>query len=363
MDDDIVITGVSVVCPVGHTARTAFTSVKAGIARISEPADLRFLDDRGKRQTAACGAVDGVSDGHRRFLRIYRMAVRAFTEVVAHAQLDAAQVERMPVFLAVAEPERPGWDARVETALMRRIKGALGLRHEASGTTVVRAGHAAAYLALAQAIAAITGGSAERAVVGGVDSYLDEFTLQWLNEMGRLKREVRPGGFVPGEGAAFFVVERRSAAVERQAGCYSTLRAVGNAFEDNGVYEKSACLGAGLTQAVNSAMAGAQAHGGIGLIVCDLNGERHRANEWGLVMPRCLPSGDTPTLWHPADGCGDTGAASGATNIVLATLALARGHAGTQALTWGSSDDGERGAAVLAVAHPEHPPTRRVAWA
>ena len=84
-------------------------------------------------------------------------------------------------------------------------------------------------------------------------------------------------------------------------------------------------------------------------MVCDLNGERYRANEWGHALSRSFGASVPPELvWHPADCLGDCGAAAGVLNVIFGTLALARRSVPDgEVLVWGSSDDGERGAALL----------------
>jgi 3-oxoacyl-[acyl-carrier-protein] synthase-1 len=153
---------------------------------------------------------------------------------------------------------------------------------------------------------------------------------------------------VPGEAAAFLVLERHSAVQKRNAQALAKLVGIGYAIESNSIYDKSPCTGDGLTSAIRSALEGLDGST-LTLVVCDLNGERYRATEWGLALPRSFGASAPPELlWHPADCLGDCGAAAGALNVVFGALALARRSvADGSVLVWGSSDDGERGAALL----------------
>ena len=72
------ITAVGMVTPVGHTATQSCASINAGLSRIAESFEFRVPDEKGHQVTVNCASVIGVTDGHRRFLRHYRMAVRAF---------------------------------------------------------------------------------------------------------------------------------------------------------------------------------------------------------------------------------------------------------------------------------------------
>jgi 3-oxoacyl-[acyl-carrier-protein] synthase-1 len=356
-DDPIVVSAVAAVSPVGHSAAVSFTSVKAGLARIGESTDLKIRDQKGKLMWVTCAAVTGITDGHRRYLRHYRMAVRAFAEVLAHARLDDALLDDTVLHLVLAEPERPGMDDRVEKELVRKISRVLELADLPSRTTITSTGHAGVFEAVQAAANAIATGQCARAIVGAVDGYLDELTLEWLNDTGRLKTDENAKGFVPGEAAAFLVFERLSSTVARKGRALARLAGIGNTVEPNSIYEKSACTGDGLTGAIRSALETEGDASSLSLVVCDLNGERYRANEWGLAMSRSFGTGSPPgLLWHPADCLGDCGAAAGVLNLVFGALALARRNVPDgRVLAWGSSDDGQRGAALLAAVSATRP--------
>ncbi len=347
--DPLVVSGVSAITAIGHDAAVSYASARAGLARIVETREFQVRDARRKLTAVTCAAVDGVTDGQRRYARQYRMAVRAFAELIDHARLDDAALENASVHLGLHEPARPGMDDRLGTDLVPAMCETLALENLSSRTTVDFAGHAVAFLALESAAREIASGRCARAVVGAVDGYLDEVTLQWLADTGRLKGEGHGKGFVPGEAAAFLLVEPLSAARARGARCLARLTGIGSAMEANSLYDETPCLGQGLTQAVGTALRMSAADGPVTLVSCDLNGERHRANEWALVLARSGVEHASPDLWHPAACLGDCGAASGALNLAFGALAVARGDlVPGQALAWGSSDDGERGAAVFA---------------
>ena len=228
-EDSIVVSGVSAVCATGHTAPMAFTSVKAGLARLGVQPDLVFRNDKGKRRQVTCGAVEGVTDGQRRLLRLRRLANRAFGEAILHARLNDAALRGAATYVASAEEARPGFDDRVDH-LMRSVAQTLDLEKPMQRASTFRLGHAGVFHALLQAVNDIGEGRVKRAIVGGVDTYLDELTLKWLDDTDRLKTDERTKGFIPGEGAAFLVVERMSSARERGAGSYATVENLAFAF-------------------------------------------------------------------------------------------------------------------------------------
>jgi 3-oxoacyl-[acyl-carrier-protein] synthase I len=347
--ESIVVSGVAAVTAVGHSAPVSFTSVRARLARIGVSSELKIPDDKGKLMATTCAAVTGITDGHRRYLRHFRMAVRGFAEVLAHAGLDDRLLDETDLHLALAEPERPGMDDRAEKELASKMGRALALEDPIRPWTITATGHAGAFEAIQAAVHAITTGRCSRAIVGAVDSYLDELTLEWLNDTGRLKTEGNTKGFVPGEAASFLVLERQSSAQARNGRMLATLSGIANSVEPNSVYDESPCTGNGLTDVIRTVLAQTGGPIPVSLVVCDLNGERYRANEWGMAASRSFASESAPQLlWHPADCLGDCGAASGVLNVVFGTVAVARRNiADGRVLVWGSSDDGQRGAAVL----------------
>jgi 3-oxoacyl-[acyl-carrier-protein] synthase-1 len=95
-------------------------------------------------------------------------------------------------------------DTSGNAATARRIvrKGAAGAnwpaaqsRRPSSASPV----HAGGLQAVAAALRDLASGMTETAVVVGVDSWLDETTLEWLDATGRLKRDGMPVGLQPGE--------------------------------------------------------------------------------------------------------------------------------------------------------------------
>ncbi len=112
------------------------------------------------------------------------------------------------------------------------------------------------------------------------------------------------------------------------------------------------CLSEGLTTTVRDAVSGLSPPAEtINEIICDINGERYRGEEWGFVCLRLPQYFDDPTAYRsPADCWGDMGAASGPLFAMLACQTAARGYAkGPRTLLWASSEGGLRGAAVLSL--------------
>jgi 3-oxoacyl-[acyl-carrier-protein] synthase-1 len=345
-----VITAVGMVTPVGHTADDACPSIHAGLSRIAESPEFRVPDPKGHRLAAKCAAVIGVTDGQRRFLRHYRLAVRAFTEAIGKAGIDDADLRRAAIYLCICEPDRIQVDSRIHDCLVRRISTGIDVADLTPRAQVLTLGHAGVFQALQMAVSELASGRIRQAIVGGVDSYLDEATLEWLVDIQRLKTDTTVIGMIPGEGAAFVVIESRENAQARGATPLARVDGVATAMESQSMFSGTPSRGEGLTSALQQTL-GALPDGGAdtAVVLCDLNGERYRATEWGLTLPRTLGGlRKSPAVWHPATSNGDTGAASGAINLAFAATAIAKGYARPEhLLVWGSSDEGLRGSAYL----------------
>ncbi len=345
-----VITAGGMVTPVGHTAKDSCAAIWAGISRIGESPEFRVPDVKGHLVPASCAWVSGIADGHRRYLRHYRMAIRAFTETVRQANLVESGLKDCGIYFCIAEPERIEIDSRIQDQLISGICKSLQLPDLSSRTKIFPLGHAGVFYALKAAIADLAAGQVQYAIVGGVDSYLDEATLDWLADINRLKTDSTVNGIIPGEGAAFVVVEKRELAAVNGGSCLARLDGIATSMESNGIYADTPCRGEGLTNTLQLTLGGLPDHGvDTALVVCDLNGERYRALEWGLALGRALAAVQrSPAIWHPAESIGDTGAAAGPINLVLGAVAVGKGYARpAQVLVWGSSDDGQRGSVYL----------------
>lgn len=345
-----VITAVGMVTPVGHTAKDSCAAIRAGVSRIGESPEFRVSDVKGHLIPATCAWVSGITDGHRRFLRHYRMALRAFTETISQANLAASDFSDSRIYLCISEPERIEIDRRIQDQLISRICRTLALPDLNSRTRIFSLGHAGLFYALQAAMADLAAGHIQYALVGGVDSFLDEATLEWLRDINRLKTDITVNGIIPGEGAAFVVIENRKTAAVKTGSCLARLDGIATAMERNGIYVDTPCRGEGLTDTLQLTLGGLPDYGvDTAMVVCDLNGERYRALEWGLALGRALAAvRRSPVIWHPAGSMGDAGAATGPINLALGAVAVAKGYARPrQVLVWGSSDEGQRGSAYL----------------
>jgi 3-oxoacyl-[acyl-carrier-protein] synthase-1 len=184
-------------------------------------------------------------------------------------------------------------------------------------------------------------------LVGGVESWLEPETIEWLEADERLHSAANPWGLIPGEGAAFSAVSDPANTPELRGG----LATLGFGVASESVPRRGAepCLGIGLTAAMQEALTSVPDGEQVDEMFCDCNGERDRAEEFGFAVIRVSDRFvDASAMRTPADCWGDVGCATGAMLLALSYQAAARGWlAGPNMLLWSSSDGPQRAAAAL----------------
>ena len=132
------------------------------------------------------------------------------------------------------------------------------------------------------------------------------------------------------------------------------VRSVGQATEPRRLGCHEGLLGEGLSLALGAATAGLAPDAPIADVYADINGERHRSEDWGFTLLRTSALLRDGTRYVTSAGsCGDVGAATAALQVLLAARAWARGYAaGPRALAFAGSWGGARGVALLEAGEP-----------
>lgn len=256
-------------------------------------------------------------------------------------------------FVLSTGEERPGQTGGYSTEVYSRIRGSLKNRVGFDKGGVIAGGHAGGLIAMLHARDALIKGKARICLVGGADSYLEPETLEWLDELEQLHSEGNIYGFCPGEAAGFCLMSTLGTA--RELGCRPLIELVSlsAAKEENRIKTETVVLGEGLGAAFRLAFESAPPGiGSIDRIICDMNGERYRGNEYGFAVLRNEGRfKDAANFETPADCWGDVGAASGPLFAGLVIEAERRNYSkGPLSLIWASSEDGSRAAALLRAA-------------
>lgn len=342
----VYIIGTGARTPLGLNARSSAAALRAGVSSLGEHPFM--LDQVGD---AMPGALDSLLDpaifGVDRFLPLVKSAL-----LEACAPLERISTQpplSLPVYLALPEV-RPGFSKHDADTIRDALASTDSLPVNISEVKILSEGHAAGLAAFAAAMEHINTGHIKAALVGGVDSYFHPDTMEWLDGNRQLSGSVSRSAFVPGEGAGFCMLA--SAAFSEELGLDQFVRVFEASFgrENKLIKTSDICLGEGLTTTIKKSIERLEpSQKKINDIVCDINGERYRGEEWGFVCLRLPQYFDAPTAYlSPADYWGDMGAASGPLFAMLACQAAECGYAsGPRTLLWASSEGGLRGAVLL----------------
>lgn len=362
------IVGLGAITPVGLSAPATFSALHAGIARLGpigsssvgsdglsgapliggrvplellaslpEGEESDYPGHRALEVARPAPLASYIDDGPERLATMVRLVVEEAAADAAWSARHGAEDDAVAVWLAV-DPADGDEPSRI--VLAAACAAGLADRGLALGAlTLVAEGRSGALSALGRASEAAHG-RAGRALVVGVGSWIRPREVDQLAAFGNLRSGDKPLGILPGECAA-------AIALGAGSGEMPTLGALALANEPAppGAPTDARALSRVLGSALDAIGGPALAP----LVVCDLNGDRGRALEWTIALPRALDAG-MEDLWHPADAIGDAGAGLGALTLAWAAWALV--HAQTEAsraLCWAADDSGARAAVTLTI--------------
>lgn len=355
MNTGLAIIGCGARTPLGMNLPSSAAAVRAGISAIGAHPFLldRFCEPM---KVALDAGLDPRAQGLERLLALaLPAACEALAPLVGTAGAKAG-TPSVSVVLSAGEP-RPGLPASVGEALTDALCDALSKTLQGAVRIGQRlqwmGGHAGGLVAMETARRLLAEGGSDAVLVGGVDSYMARDTLEWLDDNEQLHSEGNIYGFCPGEAAGFVLLTRADTAKGLGLRPLLALVSVGSGIEKNRIRTEDICLGEGLAaafQGAGQALQAVQPQARIDHILCDMNGERYRGNEYGFAILRTQGLFRDPAAFKaPADGWGDVGAASGPLCIGLVAAARAR-HTrgqGELSLVWASSEGGRRAAAIV----------------
>jgi 3-oxoacyl-[acyl-carrier-protein] synthase-1 len=341
-----VITASNVLCAGGRGTEQLWATVRAGISciRRSSVIDRNFdAISMGLVPEDALPPLPPELESKplpasvRRMLRLAAPTLSALLE-------DAGVQGTVSVFLGLPEldPSAFPWG----DDFMRHLASFANKPVDLELSRIFPAGRAAALKALEAALVHLTQSPGAAVVVGGVDTFFNARRIAQLDFEQRILGPQIMDGFIPGEGAAFYILMNEgseaggSPAVKIQAAASS---------EDPGHrYGTDPALGQGLGEAIDKLRAELSGTPRVRNIFAAFNGENFEAKLWGVARLRhsdfFLPDA---IMQHPADCIGDSGAASGALLVALAAHALSSCQREGSTLVWAASDREPRACALL----------------
>jgi 3-oxoacyl-[acyl-carrier-protein] synthase-1 len=282
--------------------------------------------------------------------RICALAAEAAAEAVLPSAQQCASHGVRPIAIIGTPAPRPGWQPASDAPLRAALMQQLPQDSPPQALRTLSLGHVSGLVALEQAWKLIRAGQAEACLAGGVESYIDRATLEWIDWTGQLHGKANPRGFIPGEAACFCLL--MSADAMQRCGLRSRgiLLSVATANEPKLRRDKAICIGEGLTDAMQRCLAVLPEDAGqVDQLIYDFNGQPHRAEEYGFTAMRIGERLRSPSdLLAPADCWGDVGAASGPLFVMLAAMAAQRDYTrGPLTLLWTGAMLAERSVALV----------------
>lgn len=350
--DDIVITGIGMVTPVGLTPAETSASVRANVMRLTE---IPWRDDRFEPFVVGEVLEDGLPDLAATLQRdssiTHREArlLRLGSEPLRQALRTMPENQPVKPTLIVALPEHDTTQPIDPALFLERLSTQTGGAFDASTSVADYRGRAGGLSAIGQAARTLRSGAARFVLAGGIDSFRDPYILGVLMMKGRIKTSTNLDAFVPGEAAAFLLLSTRATAASAGIAPIGAVSAVTAGLEPGHLYSEQPYRGEGLAAVVRQLLDQAPDLQPLREVYSSMNGESHWAKEWGVTFLRNKDAFDPATgIHHPADCYGDTGAASGPLLAGLAALGMLQNFRRSPALIYCSSDFGERSAAAIA---------------
>lgn len=340
----VALVGTGARTPVGLNAPSTAASVRAGIAAMKEHP---FMLDKESISMIVCAdamlpmSVAGAD-------RLFALALPAAQEALKPLLKCSRDLPSIDVFLALPE-QRPGRGQEIEAAMGARLAAALSSKIEVRELVCHSMGNAGGILCMEQAASYLVSGKSSICLVGGVDSYLEAETLEWLDSQEQLHSDSTIWGFCPSEGAGFCLLASTELAASLGLFASVELLTASSAIEPHRIRTEMVCIGQGLSEAFAKTLEVLPSESRVNNTICDMNGEPYGGNEYGFAVLRSpgkfADDGDFQT---PADCWGNVGAASGPLFAVLATFAAHKEYSpGPFTLLWASSENGLRAAALL----------------
>ncbi len=341
---------VGMITAVGIGAKQTAASVRAGIARMGATSvyDKRFQpftmglvpDEALPPLVPPLEEVVGLTSRQRRMLQLGAVALQ---EVLKGVQ----NVASIPVLLGTAEAF-PGRSDPAGDQFLTHLATQAGIAFDAKRSKLFPQGRAAGVMALKEGIEMIASEQATQVIVGGVDTYLDLYLLGTLDMECRILAEGVMDGFVPGEGAGFFLLASdRTVSAEQKP--MARVIAVATGVEKGHRYSEEVYRGDGLAGTMQMLFESAPPSSEpVRTVYAGFNGENFWAKEWGVAYLRSKDKFDeTFRTEHPADCFGDPGAALGPLMIGLAAVGMQKGYLKGPSLIWCSSDCEPRGVTFI----------------
>jgi len=344
------IVAMGAVTSVGLSAAETAASVRSGVCRFAEtPHPGQYLEplvmgalpeDMLPPADPLVATFPGISARQRRMLRLGGLALADLGKSLPPTQPP-------PLFLALPEGGTEE-EATNNRDLLNLLSVQAEVKLDFAASKLFPAGRAAGIIALKEAVELLSAERYDYVLLGGVDTYWDEWLLQSLDREGRVNSRFNSDGFVPGEGAAFLLLASPKAVRNEEVSVLGSIESVGTSFEVGHRFSEEPYRGDGLASAFATLFDSYASRDHVGSVYAGFNGESYPAKSWGVAFLRhSARFVEDFCFEHPADCIGDTGAAMAPIMLILSIVGMRAGYRAGPCLVWCLSDHGECGALLV----------------
>jgi 3-oxoacyl-[acyl-carrier-protein] synthase-1 len=360
----VCISALGMATALAPTLYDSCAAMRAGITRMSELSIVSLSDceSLGPIPIAGCTARY-IAPGFIGLAKALQLGSTALFDFQSRRSLNSEELQRTGIFVNVSDQFYADINFNVDIEQDRRLPSAVWegqCRQLISGLLRMNnmeivpqnhrlyfGGHTGFVQAIEEAVSVISAGQFDRCLVGGIDSCIEPRFLIAAAAKGLLKTGMNPVGFIPGEAAAFVLLEHTEAIKSKEGSLAflvgtSVISNLSNRLSD-GVPD-----GVALAQVIDQVVSGWDlSEKPLVSVVGDLNGDEYRARDWGNALTRLSARHNfaEAVVLIPALAFGETGAASAAIGLCLGIVAQRRGRLPDGPIVeWLSADSGSRAA-------------------
>jgi len=337
----IAIVHSGMVSGVGLDAPSSCAAIRCALDNFQETS---FKDKGGEWVMGSSVPLAQPWRGRTKLVKMASMAIRECLQYFAGVSVDIPT--DIPMFLCIAERERPGRLDGLEENLFGEIESELGYQFHPEDSRGIPLGRVSVAVALKHARDMLYGKQHPFVLIAGVDSLLVGPTLNAFEDHDRLLTSKNSNGFIPGEAGAAILVCKPGQAKGSKLLC----QGLGFAVEEAAIESETPLRADGLTNAIRGALEEAECSlSDMDFRISDITGEQYYFKEAELVMNRLLRKHKEHFyLLHPTDCMGEVGAATGIAQYIVALASSKKSYAvGNNIICQHGNDQGQRAATIL----------------
>ncbi len=334
---DLHISAIGMVSSVGFDARTSCASIRAGISRPNEYSYYSQLDYATQdMEPIIVHQMQGVTEGYY-FLGLWlKLAKLCMKDLFSNNNLpdkkDALFWQRTGIIAAIPnmDDDRYLGQAGISVDYLKqdylaKLVQYFGIPILEKNLRLSSYGSSGALAAMNVASDMMNCGDIDRAIVLSVDSYINQASLEWLQNHNRLKTADNTTGLCPGEAGCCFMLESTSSLLQRAGDSLAKIERIEMGMEKQSILNDEPISGEMMKDALAKILTDFSESSPLkATIISDLNGENWKALQFSNARTANRALSDASPLIIPAASIGDVGVSVGAACICLATQVFAR---------------------------------------